>query len=105
MIFTANVRFCSPGDGWRRQRVAAVAVDDKQLAARAVFPSQPDARAEGVGSALYWIRLLMTIRGVGVTMKRELRRREVKSPNGRSTQLSVMPGSTANCGRIATRPV
>ena len=47
----------------------------------------------------------MAMRGVGVTMTRELTMRAEKAPYGRLTQLSETLGSSANLGTTPMRPL
>jgi hypothetical protein len=51
------------------------------------------------------MRLLISMRALGVTVKRELRSRAVKSPNVRLAQSSVTPGSIENCDISPRRPL
>ena len=45
------------------------------------------------------------MRALGVTVRRELTSRAVKSPDGKWTQLSDTLGSTENCGAMPHRPL
>ena len=47
-----------------QHRVAAVAVDDEQLAAGLILPTEPRVRAERVALELYWTSALTNMRGV-----------------------------------------
>lgn len=56
-------------------------------------------------STLSCTRLLINMRALGVTVKRELTSLAVKSPYGKLTQLSATPGSSENCGTTPHRPL
>ena len=56
-------------------------------------------------STFHCTRLLISRRALGVTVKRELTRRALKSPTGRRTHASVAPGSIENRGVTPQRPV
>ena len=55
--------------------------------------------------ALYWNKPLIKTRGDGVTIARVVTRRVLKFPSGRSTQLSVIPGSKFRRAPSPIRPM